>query len=249
MGFFRWRSDKKAAKPAEAEKKAEAPAAKPPLKPEEQIGIDGNRRALFRSLISPVQAVVAPEQKPVEENAGVILSKNPPQQRRVIRGGANAEVLAMLGPLARGETIEGYRLQRVTIGEQRIDVVFAKIAGPRREDLTNVAITLNGLEETEGQARWTTTSFRVCAAGDAQEPDMAAVTERVAREVAKTDRGQLWVVAASAPRGAQAQHHEPQRIAPRPPVVAPAPPVVVSAPAAPDGPAATPDAGDGGGAK
>ena len=165
----------------------------------DKVGIDGNKRAFFRSLFGPVTAIVGKYEGPVE-NEGVILSKNPPLQNRVIRGGANAEVMALLGPLARGEAAAtGYRLENVAVGRDRIDFVFTSITGPERGNIRNVAVALTALDATDGQASWTTTSFRLVITGDAPPEEQALVGERVAREVAKVDVGQLWVVAAVAP--------------------------------------------------
>ena len=130
----------------------------------------------------------------------MILSKNPPHQHQVIRGGATAEVMALLGPVALGEqAAPGYRLENVAVGRDRIDFVFASITGPARGHIKNVAVALLALDSTDGQATWTTTSFRIVVTGDAPPEEQALVGERVAREVAKVDRGHLWVVAAAAP--------------------------------------------------
>lgn len=186
---------------------------------------DNSKRAFFRGLVKPFMSAVNGYELPPDHS-----STNPPQKRKVIHGGgSNARVLGLLGPLARGEQAAGYRLYGVSIAEDRIDVSFEQ-AG------RFVKIRMAALDATEGAAFAQTHSFRLVVDGDAPESDRAAVGERLRREVAARDQGQLWVVAADAPP----PRDQPERPSPestkKPPGVASSP---GSGPAAASDPAKT----------
>jgi hypothetical protein len=149
---------------------------------------DRPKRNFLRMLVRPFVAAARGYELPEKH-----FSRRPPEQRKVIRGGRPGEVLALLGPLARGETASGYRLLDVKIGEDWIRFVF-----DREGRRVAVALTAHASEEG-GEARFRTASFRGVVAGDAPREELDAVAERVAREVAAKDNGQLWVTAADAP--------------------------------------------------
>src|SRR5262245_30078115 len=101
-------------------------------------------------MFRPVRAAMKGYQLPTDHS-----SANPPAAHRVIRGGANALVLGLLGPLARGEQAPGgYRLFDVKIGSDRIDYVFERAGA-------TVRLRLGRLDEVEGTAVGASTSFRM----------------------------------------------------------------------------------------
>lgn len=134
-----------------------------------------------------MRAVMKGYQLPVDHS-----SANPPSKHKVIRGGSNAQVLALLGPLCRGEPAAGYRLFEAKIGTDRIDYVFER-------DGAKVNLHLTERQAGAGPAGAETASFRVVVDGDAPPADLTAVSERVIRELTSRDRGQLWVMAEDAP--------------------------------------------------
>ena len=149
---------------------------------------DRKKRALFRLLVSPVLAATKGYELPPDH-----ASKNPPQKKRVLRAGANAEVLGLLGPLAKGEPAPGnYLFHGAQVGAERIDFVFDR-AGVK------IRVSLTALDTTEGLTHAKSASFRITVDGDAPETDRIVVGARVARDVIARDRGQLWVIAADAP--------------------------------------------------
>jgi hypothetical protein len=158
--------------------------------------VDRSKRSFFEILFRPVRAAVKGYELPVDHS-----SANPPSKDRVIKGGANALVMAMLGPLARGELVAGYRLFQVQVGRERIDYVFDK-AGAK------VLVRLGGLGSSEGAAFGESATFRFVVDGTAPAGERDLVAARVLHEVKLRDRGQLWVVAedgtGTAPSGAPA---------------------------------------------
>jgi hypothetical protein len=164
-----------------------------PKRPARQTGrsdepVDRSKRSFFEILFRPVRAAVKGYALPVDHS-----SANPPSSVRVIRGNANAQVMAMLGPLARGEAAPaGYRLFQVQVATDRIDYVFDK-AGDR------VRIRLDALDGTEGTTFGESATFRFVVDGSAPIAERLLVGQRVLHEVRLRDRGQLWVAASDAP--------------------------------------------------
>jgi len=157
-------------------------------KGEKDAKIDRSKRSFFEILIRPMRAAVKGYELPVDHS-----SAKPPERLRVIRGGANAQVMAMLGPLARGEAAPGgYRLFTVQVDSERIAYVFE-----RRGAMVNVR--LGALDGAGGVAFGESATFRFVVDGDAPEADRIAVATRVLAEVKARDRGQLWVYAADTP--------------------------------------------------
>ncbi len=120
-------------------------------------------------------------------------SKTPPSREPVIATGREQEILALLGPLADEEFAGGYRFSEAEVGTDRITYRFA---GPGGE----VRIILAALSRVDaGVVHAYTRSFRLIAEGGSDEARFA-VAERVSVEVMDRDEGQLWTVAAEAPR-------------------------------------------------
>jgi len=117
----------------------------------------------------------------------------PPSTKAVIPAGREADVLALLGPLAK-ESFDGYKLAEAKVEDERIVYSFD---GPHgRVRILLVALTATGAGIVHAYTR----SFRLIAEGDAPPETQFAVAERVAAEVLEHDHGQLWVKAAEAPR-------------------------------------------------
>ncbi len=144
------------------------------------------RRELLRSLtggsLFGLERVAPPEMRLRGH------STNPPLGRPVIPAGREAEVMALLGPLATEPPRPEWRLEKVTVDAERIEYAFAGPSGTARIGL--VAHT----DDPEGQqaAFAFTTSFRLLLDGSAPEAERAAVGFRVAAEVKARDHGQLW---------------------------------------------------------
>jgi hypothetical protein len=152
-----------------------------------------SRRDLLRSLSgagflsSLVEACAPAPKRPATQ------SKNPATTKAVIPAGREAEVLALLGPLAR-QPFDGYKLEEATVASERIDFRFAGAGG-------KILISLVAIANVDaGVVHAYTRSFRVLVEGDAPDEARFAVVERVAAEVMEHDHGQLWVRADTAPR-------------------------------------------------
>lgn len=161
---------------------------------------DGGKRNFLRALFSPLSALAGKYGQAAQDNANVMFTENPPQQRAVIKGGNNEAVLALIGPLARGEAVPGgYRLARVGVEETHIDYFFERSRSAELEAAT-VVVRLAALDAT-GPTVAASASFRIMVLGAAPELERRAVAERVAHEVVAADRGHLWATASVAPRG------------------------------------------------
>jgi hypothetical protein len=120
-------------------------------------------------------------------------STNPPSQVPVIPAGREAEVVALLGPLAQQPAL-GYKLAETHVAPDRIDYSFAGPGGAVRVSLVSIAAVDAGVVHAY------TRSFRLLVGGDAPEEARHAVGDLVADEIRARDDGQLWVRATDAPR-------------------------------------------------
>lgn len=161
---------------------------------------DGGKRNFLRALFSPLSALAGKYEQAAQENAHVMFTQNPPQPKPVIKGGSNEAVLALIGPLARGEAAPGgYRLARVGVEEVHIDYFFERPGSAEREAAT-VIVRLAALDAA-GPTVAASASFRIMVLGAVPELEQRAVAERVAHEVVAADRGHLWTTASTALRG------------------------------------------------
>lgn len=124
-------------------------------------------------------------------------SKNPPSERPVIPVGKEAEIMALLGPLAHEPPLPGWKLEKVTVGAERIEYAFTGAGSSARVGL--VAHADN--PEDAAAAFAMTTSFRVMLDGGAPAEVMRAIGQRVMAEVRARDHGGMWVKADDAARG------------------------------------------------
>ena len=153
------------------------------------------RRELLRgltgaSLFSGLEGRVSPSPRTIKP------SDNPPSERPVIPVGKEAEIMALLGPLGSAPPLPGWKLDRVTVGAERIEYAFVSAAAKVR-----VGLVAHCEDPEDAAAAFATTaSFRVMLDGGAPAEVMRALGERVVDEVRVRDRGGMWVKAADAAR-------------------------------------------------
>lgn len=179
-----------------------AASAKPPGPPEgdaphghpaeeKRDTVDAGRRRFFRMFATPFSAAVKGYNLPPNHT-----SKNPPEERQVIRPGpGNVLVLGLLGPIATGRLVgPEFRFAQATAGEVEIRYVFR-----HGEEQVELVLAQPGMRT--GHVVGTTRTFAAFVEGTAP----LEVQEQVAREVLvqlrARDQGQLWTTAARAIAG------------------------------------------------